>query len=121
MASVLSGARLALGLALLGAVSLPVLAQETPKRGGALQVIVAPEPPGLMEGITQNGPTQMIAGNIYESLLRYDEKLNPLPSLAKSWEKSADEKRSDPEGSGVGKAFAFPFATHFESGGCVLS
>ena len=33
----------------------------------------------------------MIAGNIYESLLRYDEKLNPQPSLAKSWEISADQ------------------------------
>jgi peptide/nickel transport system substrate-binding protein len=59
-----------------------------PKRGGALQVVVTPEPPMLMQGLNQNGPTNMIAGNIYESLLRYDEKLNPQPSLAKSWEVS---------------------------------
>ena len=38
-----------------------------------------------MLGITQNGPTQMISGNIYEGLLRYDEKITPLPSLATSW------------------------------------
>ena len=63
----------------------------TPKKGGALQVVVTPEPPGLMLGLTQNGPTQMIASNIYESLLRYDEKLNPMPSLAKSWEISPDQ------------------------------
>lgn len=52
---------------------------------GVLNVAVQPEPPGLMVGIIQNGPTQMVAGNIYESLLRYDEKLQPLPSLATSW------------------------------------
>ena len=63
----------------------------TPKTGGTLQVVVTPEPPGLMLGLTQNGPTQMIASNIYESLLRYDEKLNPQPSLAKSWTISADQ------------------------------
>ena len=68
----------------------PTLAQ-APKSGGALQVVVTPEPPMLMQGLNQNGPTNMIAGNIYESLLRYDDKLNPLPSLAKSWEISPDE------------------------------
>jgi peptide/nickel transport system substrate-binding protein len=64
---------------------------ETPKRGGTLQVVVTPEPPMLMQGLNQNGPTNMIAGNIYESLLRYDAKLNPMPSLAKSWEISPDQ------------------------------
>lgn len=62
-----------------------------PKKGGALQVVVTPEPPMLMQGLNQNGPTNMIAGNIYESLLRYDEKLQPMPSLAKSWEISPDQ------------------------------
>ena len=57
----------------------------TPKRGGALQVVVTPEPPMLMQGLNQNGPTNMIAGNIYESSLRYDDKLQPQPSLAESW------------------------------------
>ena len=46
----------------------------------------------LMQGLNQNGPTNMVAGNIYESLLRYDEKLSPQPSLAKSWEISPDGK-----------------------------
>jgi peptide/nickel transport system substrate-binding protein len=66
------------------------LAQGTPK--GSLQVVVTPEPPSLMVGLVQNGPTQMVAGNIYESLLRYDEKLQPQPSLAESWEISPDQK-----------------------------
>ena len=55
-------------------------------RKGTINVLVQPEPPGLMMGIVQNGPTQLISGNIYEGLLRYNEKLEPQPSLAKSWE-----------------------------------
>ena len=74
-----------------GAAGAQGTASGTPKKGGALQVVVTPEPPMLMQGLNQNGPTNMIAGNIYESLLRYDEKLNPLPSLAKSWEISPDQ------------------------------
>ena len=43
-----------------------------------------------MLGLIQNGPTQMVAGQIYESLLRYDKNLDPMPSLAKEWTKSED-------------------------------
>ncbi|MFP5475392.1 MAG: ABC transporter substrate-binding protein [Gammaproteobacteria bacterium] len=71
-----------LGVSIAG-VPLHLLAQE--KKSGTINVLVQPEPPGLMLGIVQNGPTQMIAGNIYEGLLRYDEKLNPQPLLATSW------------------------------------
>lgn len=67
-------------------------AQGEAKRGGTLHAVVTPEPPSLMVGLVQNGPTQMIAGNIYESLLRYDEKLQPQPSLAERWEVSPDQK-----------------------------
>lgn len=58
--------------------------------GGRANAVVQPEPPGLMLGLIQNGPTQLVAGNIYESLLRYDENLEPMPGLAKSWEVSDD-------------------------------
>lgn len=65
-------------------------AQDTPVSGGTLNAVIQPEPPGLMLGLVQNGPTQMIAGQIYESLLRYDKNLDPMPSLAKEWSKSED-------------------------------
>lgn len=71
------------------AMSLPAFA-ETPQSGGTLNLIIQPEPPSLMMGLVQNGPTQMVAGDIYESLLRYNENLEPQPSLAKSWEVSDD-------------------------------
>ncbi|MGB8621627.1 MAG: ABC transporter substrate-binding protein [Paracoccaceae bacterium] len=58
--------------------------------GGRLDIVVQPEPPSLMLGLVNNGPTQLVAGDIYESLLRYDTDLNPQPSLAKSWEISDD-------------------------------
>ena len=34
----------------------------------------------------------MVAGNIYEGLLRYSPKLEPLPGLAESWNLSSDGK-----------------------------
>lgn len=53
--------------------------------GGRLNIIVQPEPPGLMMALVQNGPTQMVAGQIYEGLLRYSPEIEPMPGLAKSW------------------------------------
>lgn len=76
--------------ALSGLTASPATAQETPVKGGVLNSIVQPEPPTLMLGLNQQGPTQTVAGKIYQSLLTYDQKLNPLPSLAKSWTVSPD-------------------------------
>ena len=71
----------------------PLAAQDgEPQSGGTLNVVIQPEPPGLMLGIVQNGPTQMVAGDIYESLLRYDFDLKPEGQLAESWEISEDGK-----------------------------
>ncbi|HET6518902.1 MAG TPA: ABC transporter substrate-binding protein [Geminicoccaceae bacterium] len=64
-------------------------AQE-PERGGTLNAIINPEPPLLVLGLNQQQPTQVVAGKIYQGLLRYDFDLTPLPSLAKSWEVSED-------------------------------
>lgn len=60
------------------------LAQQ-PKDGGTLQVVVTPEPPGIVTGLVTNTPTQMVGGNIFESLLRFSPDLTPKPSLAESW------------------------------------
>ena len=76
------------GIALLAAVS-PALAQ-TPQRGGTMNIIISPEPPTLMLGINQTTPAAIVGGKIYESLLRYDLQLKPMPGLAKSWSVSPD-------------------------------
>jgi peptide/nickel transport system substrate-binding protein len=67
-------------------------AAQTPKPGGVANVIIQPEPPGLMVAMVQNGPTQMVAGNIYEGLLRYNAKLEPQPGLAESWSVGGEGK-----------------------------
>lgn len=61
-----------------------------PRRGGTLVSLLSPEPSSLMIGINQTTPTNTVAGKIYESLLRYDFDLKPMPGLARSWEVSAD-------------------------------
>ena len=68
----------------------PAQEQEQVQRGGTLNVIVQPEPPILVLGLNQQGPTQTVAGKIYEGLLRYDHDLTPMPGLAESWEVSPD-------------------------------
>jgi peptide/nickel transport system substrate-binding protein len=68
---------------------IPLMAQAQAK-GGVLNVVVQPEPPGIMIGIYQNVPSQMVGGNIFEGLLRFDADLNPHPLLAESWEEAPD-------------------------------
>ena len=65
---------------------------EEPKMGGVINAVIQPEPPGLNLAMVQNGPTQMVAGNIFEGLLRYSPKLEPLPGLAESWTVGEDAK-----------------------------
>ena len=76
-----------LGLSIAG-VPLHVLAQSKPN--GVINAIVQPEPPGLMNAIYSNGPTQLVAGNIFEGLVRLTDKLEPVPALADSWQMSED-------------------------------
>ena len=56
----------------------------------ALNIAVFPEPNALLAGAGSTGPALMINGNIYDGLLRYDEKLNPQPNLATEWSVSKD-------------------------------
>jgi peptide/nickel transport system substrate-binding protein len=83
--------RALLGVFLGGFLGTAALAQE-PKMGGVINAVIQPEPPGLNLAMIQNGPTQMVSGNIFEGLLRYSPKLEPLPGLAASWTVSEDAK-----------------------------
>lgn len=56
----------------------------------ALNLALFPEPPSVLAGYGAIGPAQMVSGNIYESLLRFDDKLQPQPSLATEWSVSKD-------------------------------
>ncbi|WP_144264630.1 ABC transporter substrate-binding protein [Polaromonas sp. C04] len=72
--------------------SLPLaaIAQAQSGTGGALNIALFPEPTSIMVGWGQTGPSQLVNGNIYDGLLRYDEKLNPMPGLASAWTISKD-------------------------------
>src|SRR3979411_3199467 len=83
--------RVLVGLILVCGAPAAALAQ-APKTGGVINAVIQPEPPGLMMAMVQNGPTQMVSGNIFEGLLRYSPKLEPLPGLAESWDVSEDAK-----------------------------
>jgi peptide/nickel transport system substrate-binding protein len=61
-------------------------------RGGTLNAVLQPEPPMLNIGANQQTPTQTIAGKIFLSLLTYGFDMKPMPSLARSWDVSADGK-----------------------------
>ena len=63
----------------------PLRAQAAPKRGGTLITILTPEPPILVLGVNNQGPTGLSAGKLYQGLLEYSFKLEPMPLLAKSW------------------------------------
>ncbi len=64
----------------------------TPKRGGTLTSILTPEPAGLILGIHNATPTSIAGSKMYQSLLKFSQKLEPLPELAKSWELSPDKR-----------------------------
>ncbi len=83
--------RILTGLVFTCGMTAAAIAQE-PKMGGVINTVIQPEPPSLMLAMIQNGPTQMVAGNVYEGLLRYSPKLEPLPGLAESWTISDDAK-----------------------------
>ena len=63
----------------------------TPKKGGTLNALLTPEPPVLIMGVNNQGPTLIAASKMFQGLIKYSPKLEPLPELAKSWELSPDK------------------------------
>jgi peptide/nickel transport system substrate-binding protein len=61
-----------------------------PKRGGTLIMLIQPEPPTLASYLSTAGPIGQITAKVYDGLLEYDFGLNPLPSLAESWQVAPD-------------------------------
>ena len=60
--------------------------------GGNLINAMAGEPSNLIAMIAGDSASSAIAGNIFNSLLKYDENLNYAPDLAESWQISNDQK-----------------------------
>jgi peptide/nickel transport system substrate-binding protein len=59
-----------------------------PKTGGTLQALVQPEPVTLTGAVNTAQPTSLIATNVYDGLVSYDNELKLKPQLAEKWEVS---------------------------------
>jgi peptide/nickel transport system substrate-binding protein len=64
--------------------------QEALRNGGSLVVAIQDNPPHLLTGISVDILTICVAGQIYNTLIKMDSKFQLGPSLAKSWQASAD-------------------------------
>jgi peptide/nickel transport system substrate-binding protein len=84
--------RRALLAASAGAALMPPAFAQAPKKGGTLNTILTPEPPVLILGVNNQGPTIIAATKIFQGLLLFSPTLEPKPCLAKSWEVSEDRK-----------------------------
>ncbi|MBT6393011.1 MAG: peptide-binding protein [Nitrosomonadales bacterium] len=60
--------------------------------GGNLVNAMVGEPSNLIAMIAGDSASSAIAGNIFNSLIKYDEKLNHAPDLAAKWVISNDQK-----------------------------
>ncbi len=83
--------KIAVGLcAAVIALSSTVLQADTPKSGGTLIMSLGATPrhlnPAVQSGITTGAP----GAQLFATLLRFDDKWNPHPYLAKSWQVSDD-------------------------------
>lgn len=61
--------------------------------GGTLTTMITPEPPILVLGVNNQGPTGIAAAKIYQGLVKFSPTLEPLPELAQSWT-ITDDKRT---------------------------
>lgn len=65
------------------------LMDQGPIRGGSLKLF-STQPDTLNPIITQNKYVREMLSNVYEGLVKIDEKLNPVPVLAEKWTVSSD-------------------------------
>src|SRR5687768_7686070 len=63
-----------------------------PANGGTMIDAMTGEPSGLIAMIAGESAASAIAGNIFNSLLKYDRNLDLTGELAESWEISKDKK-----------------------------
>ncbi len=61
-----------------------------PRHGGTLTMMVEPEPPTLLTGVTTSAATLAVTAKVTEGLLSYDFNLNPRPQLATALHVSDD-------------------------------
>jgi peptide/nickel transport system substrate-binding protein len=78
---------IACGVHLEGAAQTPA-----PRRGGTFVVALDADPPSLNPIINEVLQTMYPANQVFETLVGYDDKFNPIPRLALSWNLSQDNR-----------------------------
>lgn len=63
-----------------------------PRKGGTLTTMLTPEPPVLVLGVNNQGPTLIAASKIYQGLIKLGPNLEIVPELAESWTISDDKR-----------------------------
>lgn len=63
---------------------------EEDKFGGTFQGRVATDPPQLDPAFITDTTSSLVANNIFDGLVQYNEKLDVIPAIAKEWEISED-------------------------------
>jgi peptide/nickel transport system substrate-binding protein len=66
--------------------SAPARAQDAPVRGGTLVVAIVSDPGHLNPAITTSGATHAASELLYNGLVGRDERGDPVPELAESWQ-----------------------------------
>src|SRR3984893_8172396 len=73
-------------IAVWGIGSTPAVGQDAPVRGGTIVVAIVSDPGHLNPAITTSGATHAAAELLYNGLLGRDERGDPIPELAESWQ-----------------------------------
>lgn len=84
VAAVLAALALGLPLVLSGAACTPAPRAASPDR--PLRIALHGAPSSLDPHLQSEVPAQIVLGHIYDSLVNFDLRLRPVPSLAESWE-----------------------------------
>jgi peptide/nickel transport system substrate-binding protein len=63
---------------------------QAPARGGTLTIALPTEPAHLNSAIDTTQQVKIVAGKIYNGLVKYDLKMNMQPDLAESWSVAPD-------------------------------
>ena len=71
---------------------------EEPKAGGVVNAVIQPEPPSLMIGLVQNGPTQMVAATSTKACCATAPSWIPYPASPRAG-RSARMARPTPSNS----------------------
>ena len=64
----------------------PAMGQDAPVRGGTVVVAIVSDPGHLNPAITTSGATHAASELLYNGLLGRDERGDPIPELAESWQ-----------------------------------